>query len=88
MSFLFTCLIFHRCEADGDLSSSRGSLKKTDSSTGSGGSLASVSVSVASGGGGDSDENQSTDPQVLSQQLKEAREERDKINTKYEQVRD
>ena len=43
---------------------------------------------MASGGGGDSDENQSTDPQVLSQQLKEAREERDKINTKYEQVRD
>ncbi len=61
-----------------------------DSATGSRASLSSVGMGSSggggSGGGGDSDENQVTDPQVLIQQLREVKEERDRGSSKYEQV--
>lgn len=73
------------------MSSSRDSLKKKDI-TGSGASLASTGGSAAGAGGGasgtESDESQhSTDPQVLSQQLREVKEERDRLASRYDQVR-
>lgn len=81
----------HRYDPDSDLSSSRNSLKKPDSTTGSRVSLTSVGGASSMGGTsscmGDSDENQcTTDSQVLSQQIREAREERERISAKYDQL--
>ena len=76
-----------------DMSSSRGSLRKTDSMMGSGASLVSVgnttggvTGSVASSESPDSSEGQGMDSQVLAQQLREAKEERDRTSSKYDQV--
>ena len=67
-----------------NVSSSRNSLRKPDSAMGSHASLA--SVGGANGVSMDADENQSTDAQVLTQQLRETREEKERISSKYDQV--
>ena len=73
----------HRFEPDSDnFSSGRNSLRKVDGAGGSAGSLSSIGASSS----GDPDENQSSDPQVLNQQLKEMKDERDRLQKRYEQV--
>jgi hypothetical protein len=57
-------------------------LRKVDGAGGSAGSLSSIGASSS----GDPDENQSSDPQVLNQQLKEMKDERDRLQKRYEQV--
>ena len=52
---------------------------------GAGGSVGSLS-SIGASSSGDPDENQSSDPQVLNQQLKEMKDERDRLQKRYEQV--
>ena len=77
----FACAI--RFEPDSDnFSSGRNSLRKVDGPGGSGGSLSSIGASSS----GDPDENQSSDPQVLNQQLRDMKEERDRLQKRYEQV--
>lgn len=75
----------HRYDPESEnVSSSRNSLRKPDSTMGSHASLASVgganSITM------DADENQSTDTQVLTQQLREAKEEKERISSKYDQL--
>ena len=57
-------------------------MRKVDGAGGSAGSLSSIGASSS----GDPDENQSSDPQVLNQQLKEMKDERDRLQKRYEQV--
>ena len=67
------------------MSSSRTSLKKMDSVTGSVNSVASMGVA----GGmttGEADLETSSDPNFLRLQLQEAREEKEKTSVKYDQV--
>jgi len=78
-------IVSYRYEPESDVSSSRSSLKKMDSITSSVNSLASMGVS----GGmatGEVDMETSNDPNHLRHQLREAREEKEKSMTKYEQV--
>ena len=53
-----------------------------DGPGGSGASLSSIGASSM----GDLDENQCSDPHVLNQQLREMKDERDRIQKRYEQV--
>ena len=72
-----------RFEPESDnFSSGRNSLRKVDGAGGSVGSLSSIGASST----GDLDENQSSDPQVLNQQLKEMKDERDRLQKRCEQV--
>ena len=72
-----------RFEPDSDnFSSGRNSLRKVDGAGGSAGSLSSIGASSS----GDPDENQSSDPQVLNQHLKEMKDERDRLQKRYDQV--
>ena len=77
------CACASRFEPDSDnFPSGRNSLRKVDGPGGSGGSLSSIGASSS----GDPDENQSSDPQVLNQQLRDMKEERDRLQKRYEQV--